>query len=122
MLQQKTREIISFPLAHFLEGRTHQAVTVRCYLPGGVGPSLFKPPGDSINNLRGYEGGHKPIRKHMTLGYLLAVESVCKGPEAFAQGFSYIRSHLCHKPGTSPLAKQRSIKSLVLLKMLENLY
>src|SRR5260221_13576543 len=76
----------------------------------------------SINKLPGYKGRHKPIRKDATLGYPFAVESVCKRLEAFAQGFGYIRPHFCHEPGTSPLAKQRAVKSLVLREMLEYLH
>src|SRR6266581_6434268 len=112
----------SLPLAHFPEIRKHKAMTVGCDLPGRIGSSVLKPPGDGINQQPGQQSRHKSFSKHATLAYALPVWMESQLLCSFADHVGQIRVHLCPKPGASFPAKERTVEPLIGGKMFEESY
>src|SRR5579884_3050232 len=109
------------PGAHFLEKCRCKQNAARCHLSGSGWSSLLKPPGDSLNKHRGHQVWHKISSESE---YKLIVGKLLVGnmPVPMRDGHDHVSQrcpHLPHKPGTSLIAKQRSIEPFVLRDMLE---
>src|SRR6266700_4239870 len=110
------------PLAHFPEIRKHQAMTVGCDVPGRIGPSVLKPPGDGIDQQPSQQRRHQSFSKHAALNDVLPVwiegQLLC----SFEEYAGEIRAHRCSKPGTPFPAKERAVEALIGGKMVEESY
>ncbi len=107
------------PGACFSEYSIGKRETAPGNLPGGIRPSLLKPPCDSFHKHCRQEIGYKLVRGWVD-------RAICGLPFGeslvFFDQVDQSSSHLHYKPGAAFPAKQRAIKPFVISNMFEELH